>query len=88
MTGFAGQSEGSVYNMACKINALQPRKKEEPSNKLACSDRKVTVKKLACKFGCREGEMFKNHSKMNIGLKLDQNQTAITDQRYRPTSCA
>ena len=32
MIGFVGQSDGSVYNRACKIIALQPGKKEEPSS--------------------------------------------------------
>ena len=32
MIGFAGQSEGSVYNRAGKLIALQPGKKEEPSS--------------------------------------------------------
>ena len=32
INGFAGQSEGSVYNRAGKIIALQPGEKKEPSS--------------------------------------------------------
>ena len=52
--------------------------------KLKCSARKVTVEKLACKFGCpRQGKIFNGHLKMNLGLKLDQDQTAIINN-HRP----
>ena len=44
----------------------------------------MTVKNLACKFDCpRQGKIFNGHLKMNVVMKLDQDQTAIINN-HRP----
>ena len=53
MIGFAGRSEGSVYNKAGKLLHCNLEERNNHHFKLKCSAQKVPVKKLACKL-CRE----------------------------------
>ena len=68
---FCGAIVRFCVQQACKVIALQPEKEKNYQAQLFSSE---------CP---RQGKIFNGHLKMNIGLKLDQDQTVITEN-HRP----